>query len=406
MTTQPHARLRALLLLLLTYAGFISLGLPDGMLGVAWPSMRGEFALPLDAVSAVLMTFMAGYLCSTLASGWLLARMHVGWVLMLSGAVTALGLLGYASAPAWWAVVALSLVSGLGAGAIDTGLNTYAALNYSARTMNWLHACYGIGAASGPVLLTMLLSHGESWRRGYLLVGLGEMLLAGCFLMTLSWWPRAQPASEASGSPRPADLLGSLRQDTVWLGIVTFFVYTGVEAAVGTWAYTYLTRELGVSAESGGHWAGAYWGSLTAGRILAGFAAGAVGPRAMIFSGAGLILMGALMTVVGWGSGAAIAGILAIGLGCAPIFPSLISTTPARVPAEHTAHAVGFQIAAATLGIALVPSLIGFVAERQGLWIIPVAWLGAAALLFVFLTVLLRTRPVAAPTASREPDAP
>lgn len=391
--------IRALLLLLLTYVGFISLGLPDGMLGVAWPSMRAQFGLPLDAISAVLVVFIGGYLLSTLSSGWLLARMNVGMLLAASGAATAVGLIGYATAPAWAVIVALSFISGLGAGAIDTGLNTYAAMNYSARTMNWLHACYGLGAASGPVLLTAIMGSGAPWQRGYLWVGVGELLLVACFLATLSWWPKASGAHEGKQDGNsdeampPASLLSTLKLRPVWLGIATFFIYTGTEAAVGTWAYTFLTGHHGIEAERAGNWTAAYWGSLTVGRIAAGLIAGRLTPRALILGGAWIILAGAVLIVSGLGPTITIVGIMCIGFGCAPIFPSLISTTPNRVPLQHTANAVGYQIAAATLGIALVPSFVGFLGRVQGLQVIPVAWFVAAASLLVLLMVLLRFAP-------------
>jgi fucose permease len=405
-----------MLLLLLTYVGFISLGLPDGMLGVAWPSMRAQFGLPLDAVSAVLVVFICGYLISTLSSGWLLARMNVGMLLAASGTATAVGLIGYATAPAWGVIVALSFIAGMGAGAIDTGLNTYAAMNYSARTMNWLHACYGLGAASGPLLLTAIMAGGAPWQRGYLWVGVGELVLVACFLATLSWWPKA--TGEHAGAMQkqpgevqpPASLLSTLKLRPVWLGIATFFIYTGTEAAVGTWAYTYLTGHHGVLPEKAGNWTAAYWGSLTVGRIAAGLIAGSFTPRALILGGAWIIMAGAVLVVSGLGATATITGIMFIGFGCAPIFPSLISTTPNRVPLQHTANAVGYQIAAATLGIALVPSLVGFLGRVQGLQVIPVAWFVAAALLLVLLMILLRFAPhpsrIENRTASSTPSTP
>jgi fucose permease len=328
-------------------------------------------------------------------------------VLAASGAATAVGLIGYATAPVWAWIVALSLISGLGAGAIDAGLNTYAAMNYSARTMNWLHACYGLGAASGPVLLTAIMTNGATWQRGYLLVGLGELVLVVCFLATLSWWPKAPGASE-SGKERAqtvpaAGLWSTLRVRSVWLGIATFFIYTGAEAAVGTWTFTYLAGHHGVPADQAGSWAGGYWGSLTVGRIAAGVVASRLSARALILGGGWIILIGAVLAVSALGTAATIAGILFIGFGCAPIFPSLISTTPARVPTEHTANAVGFQIAAATLGIALVPSFVGILARHQGLGVIPIAWFVAAVALVVLLINLLRFSPHPTKLATASP---
>ncbi|MEZ0274588.1 MAG: sugar MFS transporter, partial [Roseimicrobium sp.] len=324
-------------------------------------------------------------------------NMNVGMLLAASGAATAVGLIGYATAPAWAWVVALSFISGLGAGAIDAGLNTYAAMNYSARTMNWLHACYGLGAASGPILLTAIIAQGATWQRGYLLVGVGELALVVCFLATLSWWPKSAGAAEPGkdkAQPIPAaSLWSTLRVPSVWLGIATFFIYTGAEAAVGTWTFTYLTGHHSVPADQAGSWAGAYWGSLTVGRIAAGIIASRLSARALILSGGWIILLGAVLAVSGLGTAATITRIMCVGFGCAPIFPSLISTTPARVPTVHAANAVGFQIAAATLGIALVPSFVGFLARHQGLGVIPIAWLVAAVALILLLINLLRFSP-------------
>jgi fucose permease len=305
--------------------------------------------------------------------------------------------------------VALSFIAGLGAGAIDTGLNTYAAMNYSARTMNWLHACYGLGAASGPVLLTAIMASGAPWQRGYLWVGVGELILVACFLATLSWWPKAAGTADAEGEGKAteteaqpeATLLSTLKLRTVWLGIATFFIYTGTEAAVGTWTYTYLTGSHGVPPEKAGHWTAAYWASLTVGRIAAGLIAGKLTPRTLILGGAWMILLGTMLVLTNFGAAFTIAGIMCVGFGCAPIFPSLISTTPNRVPLQHTANAVGYQIAAATLGIALVPSLVGFLARIKDLQVIPAAWFISAAALLVLLMILLRFAPNPSPIETR-----
>jgi fucose permease len=227
------------LLIGLAYVGFVSLGLPDGLLGVAWPSIRTFFHLPLDALGALLVMFPAGYLGSSFSSGYLLARLSVGTLLALSCLATAISLLGYALTPQWW------IMGGLGAGAIDAGINTYAATHYSARTVNWLHACYGIGAAGGPVIMTSVLSAGHPWQWGYRIVGIGQIILAVCFGLTHTWWQL--PARTASPASAPAPIgattsWSTLRLPIMWLSMAVFFVYTGLEAAAGTWIYSLLTE--------------------------------------------------------------------------------------------------------------------------------------------------------------------
>src|SRR5215471_17598683 len=190
-------------LIVLAYVGFVSLGLPDGLLGVAWPSMRASFHVPLDALGTLLVTFTTGYLLSSCSSGYLLARLSVGALLALSCLATATSLLGYALAPWWWMLVVLGALSGLGAGAIDAGVNTYVATHYSPRMINWLHACYGLGATSGPVIMTSVLAGQHSWQWGYGIVGLGQLGLAVAFGLTRTWWPTPRTAQDTP-EPTPA----------------------------------------------------------------------------------------------------------------------------------------------------------------------------------------------------------
>ena len=227
------------LLIVIAYAGFVVLGLSGGLLGVAWPSIRASFGLSLDAVGALLVATTVGYLVSSFSSGPLLSRVGAGTLLTVSGLVAGAGLVGYALVPAWWVMVLLGLAVGLGAGAIDAGLNTYFATNHSANLMNWLHACFGLGAALGPAMMTAVLDAGRSWRWGYVVAGVLQGLMALCFGLTLDRWRLAgakpvgtNPGSAASATDevRSGD---TLRLPIVWLGIAMFFVYTGIEGTAG-----------------------------------------------------------------------------------------------------------------------------------------------------------------------------
>jgi fucose permease len=387
------------LLIGLAYVGFISLGLPDGLLGVAWPSMRTFFNLPLDALGALLVLFTSGYLLSSFSSGQLLARLNVGVLLALSCLATATSLLGYALAPRWWILVALGVLSGLGAGAIDAGLNTYVAMHHSARTVNWLHACYGVGATSGPVLMTRVLMADLAWQWGYGLVGLGQLVLAGCFSLTRTWWPSPGATQDASAAPlvRLATSMSTLRLPVVWLSLAVFFIYTGLEAAAGMWAYSLFTEARAVPMHTAGLWVSIYWGVFTVGRLIAGIVASFVPASRLLRVCIIGIAGGAALLWLNYSSTLSFLGLALMGLACAPVFPSLIATTPERLGESHTANGMGFQIAAAVLGQSLLPSLVGVLARHHGLEIIGPGLLTAALLLLVLYGALTATSPQHAP---------
>lgn len=379
-----------LLLAGLAYLGFVSLGLPDGLLGVAWPSIRATFGLPIDALGALLVTYTAGYLASSFGSGRLLRRMGVGTLLAWSCAATGASLLGYAAAPWWAAVVALGLLAGLGAGAIDAGLNTYAATHFSPRVVNWLHAFYGVGATAGPALMTWVLMAGRPWRHGYAAVGLWQILLAAAFGLTSNWWSEAGAAGEEGATPSAPHSpgLGTIRLPAAQASVAVFFVYTGIEATAGAWAYSLFTEGRGVAASAAGAWVSVYFGALTAGRFLSGFAAGFAPVHLLLRASLLGVLLGAALVWLDLADALSFAGLALLGLSLAPVFPSLIATTPERLGGAHTANAVGFQIAAAVLGQSLVPAAVGLLAGRLGLEAVA-ASLPACALLLLTLYELL-----------------
>lgn len=381
---------QGLLLIGLAYVSFISLGLPDGLLGVAWPSIRSHFGLPIDSLGALLVMFTAGYLLSSFTSGRLLARISVGTLLALSCLATAASLMGYAVAPAWRVVVALGALAGLGAGAIDAGLNIYAARHFSARVVNWLHAFYGVGATIGPLVMTAVLGAGYGWQRGYLIVGVWQLILAICFALTRKRWGAnhvAEPGKVATRSSAVSS--GStLRLPVVWMSIAVFFIYTGLEAAAGTWAYSLFTESRAVSAVTAGMWISVYWANLTLGRFLSGVVVGFVTISLLLrFSIIG-IAAGAGLIWLNFSELASFLGLALMGLMSAPVFPSLIATTPARLGEAHTSNCVGFQIAAAVLGQSLVPASLGVLAAKFNLEIVAPALFVCAILLFALFEVL------------------
>ncbi|MBS1791104.1 MAG: MFS transporter [Acidobacteria bacterium] len=385
-----------LLLVMLTYAGFFSLGMPDGLLSVAWPSMRASFGLPLNALGSLLTLFTAGYLLSSLLSGWALMRVNVGVLLALSCLATSVSLFGYSIAPSWWILIAFGLLGGLGAGAIDSGLNTYIANFLTARASSWLHACYGVATTSGPALMTAAMASGRSWQFGYAIVATGQLALACCFGISSKLWPSSVAPAETQPPADAAETSHSTiwRLPVVWLSVTVFFVYTGIEAATGTWPYSLFTQSRGASAMEAGTWASLYWGCFTIGRILSGIFANSISTRRLMRLCIAGMAAGAIMLWINVSSLFSFAGVALMGLACAPIFPTMIATTPDRISQRFVASAMGLQISAAVLGQSGLPSLVGVLANKFGLEILPPALLIASAVLFIFSETLFHQSSV------------
>jgi fucose permease len=381
----------------MAYLAFVSLGLPDGLLGVAWPTMRAEFGVPLDALGLMLVASTGGYMLSSFVSGPVAARLGVGALLASSSGLVGLALAGIMAAPSWWVVVGCGLLVGLGSGAVDAGINAYAAVRFRPRLVNWLHASFGLGATIGPTLMVAVLQSGRSWRLGYAIVAAVQVLLGTCFALTRSVW-RTAPAAEPDAAAARPSARRTLRRPAVWLGMAVFFLYTGIEVAVGQWTYSLLTESRGFSDRAGGLWVSAYWGSLFAGRVVLGFVSERVGPPRLLRFGMAGAVLGALLLSLRTPAAAAPLGLLLLGWCLAPIFPLLISTTPDRVGATDTANAVGYQVSAAGLGVAILPGAAGLLAGRLGLEVIgPFVAVASVAMLLTYLWLARLPGPPAAP---------
>lgn len=407
---------RRLILIALSFIAFISLGLPDGLLGVAWPTMRAGFDQPLDALGLLLVSTTAGYMISSFFSGVISRRLGIGRLLAFSCAATGLSLLGFTLVPYWWMVIAIGSIIGVGAGAIDAGLNTYVATHHSERLMQWLHASFGIGITLGPLIMTMGLNVTETWRTGYWIVGTAQVALGVGFFMTARLWETPPTDSASDREPSLTDNAGyvaatrtesigpgsseaslpaSLRSLPVWYSMGLFFAYTGLELTLGLWAYSLLTESRGIGAASAGLWVGVYWGMFTLGRMVAGVFANRLGHHRLVLGSLCLALAGSLL--LGWNPVAWL-GLMAIGLigfAYAPIFPGLVSGTRQRVGAEHVSNTMGMQIAAAGIGAASLPALAGILADRYSLEVIP--WYLTAFVLILGTLYLLSRRRVVRP---------
>ncbi|MFY1599254.1 MFS transporter [Micromonospora sp. WMMD737] len=361
-TAPPRASL-----LLLAYLAFVSLGLPDGLIGVGWPSIRADFDVPTEAVGLVLTAGTAGYLTSSVLAGFTLARLGVGWLLAGSTLLASLALTGYASTPGLTLMVGCALVLGLGSGAIDSGLNAYAAGAFGPRHMNWMHAFFGLGVALGPLIMTGALSAGLSWRWGYGLVAGAQLALAAAFALTVRAWrdraparePAASAAGEAAAPPTVTRVRETLRLPAVWLGASAFAVYVAIEVAAGLWAFLLLTEGRGLGAAVAGVCVSGYWGSLFVGRVVQGVVAERLGGAVVLRGSLAGMAVGAVLIALPAPAWVAVAGLFVVGFAAAPVFPLLTLTTAERVGAAHADRTIGLQIAAAGLGGALVPAGIG-----------------------------------------------
>jgi len=385
-------------LVLLAFIAFVALGLPDGLLGVGWPSIRTDFSIPLDAIGMLLFASVAGYMTSSFLNGILLSKVGVGRILAASCFLTGFALIGYTFVPQWWMMVGLGVFAGLGAGAIDAGLNTYVAAHFGEGLMQWLHASWGVGITLGPIIMTLGLTNADTWRFGYRIVGIFQIVLAVCFVLTLSMWRQNNEPSETNPQKRLTEYktpIGeTLRHTQVWLSVLLFFLYVGAETSLGTWTYTLLTESRGVDEALAGFFAGSYWFTFTIGRIAAGLIAKKIGVNKLVKGGLVGALLGAGLLI--WNP-FVLANVIAvgiIGLSIAPIFPAMMSGTKIRVGDHYAANTIGMQMTATGLGTAVIPSLMGVLARRISLEIIPIFLLVLyAGLLGIYILTVKVKKP-------------
>jgi fucose permease len=376
-----------LALLAIIYLAFISLGLPDGVLGVAWTTMRLDLNQPLAALGWLTLVGTIASGLSTIASGHVLKRLGTGPVVMLSGLLTGLALLGYSMAPSLAWLLLLTIPLGLGAGAVDAGLNHFVAAHYSSRHMNWLHGCWGVGATLGPLIMgsALLVPHG--WASGYRTLALLQLTLAVLLLASLSLWARENTNAETQAdADAPQRLMQPVSTLATWLAPLAFFLYVSAELGTGLWAASILVTQRGLSAATAGGWVSLYYGAITVGRFAVGLVANRLGNRRLIRMGLLLAMAGAvLFAVPGLPAPLSLAGLVLMGLGCAPIYPSMMHETARRFPADITATVIGRQVGFSYLGGAIVPAACGVLAAAVGLGAV------MPALVLILLALLATT---------------
>lgn len=377
-------------LTLLVFVAFISLGLPDAVQGVAWPSIRVDFGRSLGELSYLLVAGATGYFTSGAVGGVLMQRLGVGKVLGMSTGLVTAGVMTYAITPNLWTMIPAAFVIGIGSGAVDAGLNFYAADKFTVRTMSWLHAFFGVGAMLGPIIMSATLGADASWRWGYAIIASVTFILAVTFFANAHRFDDDIHTKGSTGQRAPLSAGTVARMPLVWLQIAVFFVLTALEVIPSVWTPTILIERFDFAQEQAGIWTGIYWGTQALGRFALPVLLKGVPPARIIqLAPIGILIGSILMTVDN--SWAYRIGIILIPLSNATIFPMLMSLTPERLGRSAAVHAIGWQVSAATVGGALVPSVAGFIAQSAGIAIIPV-FMVVMAVILIFLEATFRLR--------------
>ncbi len=358
-------------LLGIIYLSFISLGLPDAVLGAPWPSMYPEFGVPVSYAGAISMIIAFGTIVSSLQSDRLTRTFGTGVVTAASVGITALALWGFSVSHRFVFLCLWAIPYGLGAGSVDASLNNYVALHYASKHMSWLHCMWGIGATLGPYMMGAALTGGFTWNAGYRLISLLQILLTVVLVFSLPKWTKQHRQSEENGSPKPLSLKEILGIPGAREIMVCFFCYCAIEQTAMLWASSYLNLAKGVEPKTAASFAGMFCIGITIGRGINGFIAMKLQDRQMIRMGQAMILLGVAAMFLPFGPVVSLIGFSLIGLGCAPIYPCIIHSTPAHFGAERSQAMIGVQMASAYVGNCLMPPLFGFLADHVSIGILP-----------------------------------
>ena len=357
-------------LLMMIYLSFISLGLPDSMLGSAWPAMNVSLNAPLWGAGLVQMLISFCTIISSLNSAKLIRRFGTGKLTAISVATTALALLGFSLAKNYAFLLLMAVPLGLGAGAVDAGLNNYVALHCEAKHMSWLHCFWGVGTIIGPMILSAVLRVGGSWATGYRAVGLIQCAESALLFATLGMWKRGNIQQEEYGA-KALSVWEVLSLPGAKAGMVTFLCYCAVESTLGLWGATYISQVRGVDEATAASFGAMFYIGITVGRAISGFMAMKLLPKQMVRVGQALLALGCIFMMIPAGSTLSGIGLVVCGLGCAPIYPNIIQDTPVNYGTENSQAAIGVQMAFAYVGSTFLPSIFGALAGVGGYGLLP-----------------------------------
>ncbi|MEC6748070.1 MFS transporter [Marinilactibacillus sp. XAAS-LB27] len=375
------------LLLLVIYIAFISLGLPDSLLGSAWPVMQGDLNVPVSYAGLITMTIAGGTIISSLLSDKLTKRLGTGLVTFLSVLTTAVALFGFSISSSFISLIFWAIPYGLGAGAVDAALNNYVALYYGPRHMNWLHCFWGVGASVSPYIMGFYLTRGASWSSGYQTVGVIQVVISLVLLFSLPLWKGGSKSIEDSEIAESKSL--TFKQIFRLSGIVplliAFFAYQAIEQTTGLWASTYLVEARSVDPETAAQFASFFFLGITFGRFVCGFIANHLGDKKLIRIGTGILFVGILLLFIPTTyTGFALSGLVIIGIGCAPIYPSVIHSTPANFGKAYSQSIIGIQMAVAYFGTTFMPPLFGWIASILSIQLYPVYLCFFTIVMFIY----------------------
>ena len=372
------------------YLSFISLGLPDSMLGSAWPAMNVSLSAPLWGAGLVQMLISFCTIISSLNSAKLIRRFGTGKLTAISVATTALALLGFSLAKNYAFLLLMAVPLGLGAGAVDAGLNNYVALHCEAKHMSWLHCFWGVGTIIGPMILSAVLRIGGSWATGYRVVGLIQCAVSALLFATLNMWKRTDLQQEEHEA-KTLSVLDVLKLPGAKAGMVTFLCYCAVESTLGLWGATYISQVRGVDEATAASFGAMFYIGITAGRAISGFMAMKLLPKQMVRVGQALLALGCMLMMIPAGSTLSGIGLVMCGLGCAPIYPNIIQDTPVNYGAENSQAAIGVQMAFAYVGSTFLPSIFGALAGVGGYGLLPYFAMGICLLMAVLFGIQKKT---------------
>ena len=373
-------------LLLVIYLAFIGLGLPDSLLGSAWPAMHGDLGAAVSLGGLVSMTTCSCTIVSSLLCGRLVRGLGTGRLVLGSVALTAVAIFGYSCCTQFWQLVAWAVPYGLGAGAVDASLNAYAAIHYEARHMNWLHCMWGIGSSAGPVVMSRMVLSSAGWRGGYQVVGAFQLVITLCLVLSLRLWDTrgTDPDSPSAGDgPRGLALLGL---PGVWQALVGFFCYCALETTSGLWAATFMVLARGASTDLAALFTGLFYMGITLGRLVSGFLTLRLAGQQLQHLGELIAAAGVAMLILAPGKVLSGCGLFLVGLGCAPIYPQMIHLTPERFGDQNAASLMGVQMAFAYVGSLAVPPIAGLLIDHVSPWCFPAVALALVVAMTACLT--------------------
>lgn len=369
------------LLLAMIYLAFISLGLPDSILGAAWPTMYVQFGVPVSYAGMISMVIALGTIVSSLQSDRFTKWLGTGKVTAISVGMTAAALFGFSMSHSYWLLILWAIPYGLGAGGVDAALNNYVALHYESRHMSWLHCMWGVGASTGPYIMAYALNGGWGWNAGYQYIAILQAILTFLLVISLPLWKDIKGPEESKTARRALSLKEIFAIHGAKEVMLMFFCYCAIEATAGLWASSYLVLYKGVSAEMAAKFASMFYIGITIGRAISGFITMKLNDTKMIRLGQAIIVVGIAVMLLPFGPYISLAGLILIGLGCAPIYPCIIHSTPAHFGADKSQAIIGVQMASAYVGTCIMPPIFGMIANYITVALLPVY-------LFVFIVLM------------------